>query len=154
MAPRGNISGYNLRNIPQYGPQQMQLFERLLGSLLGGGGLEGGVDFLSRLAGGDESMFEELEAPAYASFQKTLGDLGSRFAGLGALDSSGFQQATSGAASELAQNLQAQRLGLQSGAIERLLGLSDRALQARPYETYLEAKPDWLGGLGKLLGGG
>lgn len=141
-APKANISGYKLRNVPNFTPGQMQLFQKLLGGLSGGGGLEGGLDFLSRLSGGDESMFEQLEAPAYSSFNKAIGQLGSRFAGFGsgALDSSAFQQATSGAASDLAQNLQSQRLGLQQGAIERLLGLSQNLLSQKPYESFLEKK--------------
>jgi hypothetical protein len=156
MAPKGNISGYKLRNVPQYNPQQMQIFQRLLGSLLGGEGLEGGLDFLTRLAQGDESMFEELEAPAYSSLQKSLGDIGSRFAGFGsgAIDSSAFQQATSGAAGDLAERLQSQRLGLQSDAVDRLLGLTERSLEKRPYETYAQAKPDIGGWLGRLVSKG
>lgn len=141
-APRGNISGYNVKNLPQFTSGQMKLFQQLLGGLTGGGGLQGGVDFLSGLAGGDEEMFGEAEAPAYSAFQKTLGDLGTRFSGYGggALDSSGFQQATSGAARDLAENLQSKRLGLRQGAIDQLLGLSDRTLQQRPYDTFAEKK--------------
>lgn len=141
-APKGNISGYKLRNVPNYNPQQMQLFAKLLGPLLGGQGLSGGLDFLQGLAGGDESMFEQAEAPAYRAFNKQIGELGSRFAGFGSgsLDSSAFQQATSGAAGELAENLQSKRLGLQTGAIERLLGLSQNLLQERPYDSFLEKK--------------
>lgn len=139
-SPRGNISGYKLKQAPNFTPEQMSLFQKLLGGLSGGGGLEGGMDFLSKLAGGDEGMFDKLEAPAYSSFNKAIGQLGSRFAGFGSgsLDSSAFQQATSGAAADLGQNLQSQRLGLQQGAIERLLGLSQNLLSQKPYENFLE----------------
>lgn len=154
-SPRTNIAGYKLRQVPNFTPGQMQLFERLLGGITGGTGLTGGMDLLSRLAGGDEAAFAGLEAPAYSSFQKSLGQIGSRFAGLGALDSSGFQQATSGAAKDLAENLQAQRLGLQQGAIERLLGLSSNLLGQKPYSTFLEPERegfDWEGLLGGIGG--
>lgn len=154
-SPKTNISGYKVRQVPNFSPEQMQLFQRLLGGLTGGGGLGEGLDFLSQLAGGDEEAFAQAEAPAYSAFQKSLGQLGSRFAGLGALDSSAFQGATAGAAGELAQNLQAQRLGLRQGAIERLLGLSQNLLSQKPYETFLEEKKggfDWGGLLGTAAG--
>lgn len=155
-APKGNISGYKLRQTPNFSPQQMQLFQQLLGGLMGGGGLGGGLDFLSKLAGGDEEAFAKAEAPAYSAFNKAIGQLGSRFSGFGsgALDSSAFQQATSGAAGDLAQNLQAQRLGMQNDAISRLLGLSQNLLSQRPYENFLEEKGgfDWGGLLGGAAG--
>ena len=141
-APKANISGYKLRNTPNYTPQQMQLFQQLIGPLLSGGGSGGGIDFLSKLASGDESAYDEAEAPAYSAFNKTIGQLGSRFAGFGsgALDSSAFQQATSGAAGDLAQNIQSKRLGMRSGAIESLLGLSKNLLHEKPYDSFLEKK--------------
>ena len=131
-APQANISGYKTRNVPNFTPEQMQLFAKLLGGVQGG--LGGGLDFLSQLAGGEEGAFEKAEAPAYSAFQKTLGQLGTRFAGLGALDSSAFQNATAGAGQELAENLASKRLGIQQSAIERLLGLSQNLLgQNRRY---------------------
>lgn len=155
-APKANISGYNTRNVPNFTPQQMQLFQQLLGPLLSGGGVGKGIDWLSKLASGDEEMFDELEAPAYSSYNKAIGQLGSRFAGFGsgALDSSAFQNATSGAARELGENLQSKRLGLQSGAVERLLGLSQDLLHEKPYDTFLEKKKsgwDTAGDIGSVL---
>lgn len=148
--PRGKISGYKIRNVPNYTPEQMQLFAKLLGSAQGG--LEGGgLDFLSQLAGGDESAFQQAEQPFYSAFQKGLGEIGSRFAGLGAVGSSAFQNATSGAAKELGEDVGAQRLGLQQSAIERLLELSENLLGKKPYQTYLEQKRPTFGSyLGKL----
>lgn len=154
-SPKSNISGYKVRQTPNFSPEQMQLFQQLLGGLMGGGGLGGGLDFLSKLAGGDEEAFAQAEAPAYSAFQKSLGQLGSRFAGLGAMDSSGFQQATAGAAGDFAQNIQAQRLGMQNDAISRLLGLSQNLLGQKPYDTFLEEKKggfDWGGLLGGAAG--
>ena len=150
--PKANISGYKSRSVPNMTPQQMQIMSKIFGGLEGG--LGGGLDFLSKLASGDEEMFQQTEAPAYAAFDKLLGQLGSRFAGMGALDSSAFQNATSGAAGELSQNLQANRMGLQQGAIDKLLGLSDSFLGQRPYDTFLEKNEgfDWGGLLGGLLG--
>ncbi len=151
-APQANISGYKQRSVPNFTPEQMQIFQKIFGGLQGG--LGGGLDYLSKLASGDEETFQKAEAPAYASFDKLLGQLGSRFAGMGALDSSAFQNASSGAASGLAQDLGAQRQGLQQGAIDKLLGLSQNFLGQKPYDTFLEKnKSGWdtAGDIGGLL---
>ncbi len=150
-APTGNISGYNLRNVPQFTPQMMQIFEQLLGSLQGGGGLEGGVDFLSQLAGGEEGAFEKAEAPAYSAFNKMAGQIGSRYSQLGARDSSSFQQAISGGAAQLSENLGEKRLGMQTSAIDKILGLSEGLMGQKPYDTSLEPKADWMKLLGQVL---
>lgn len=150
-APSGNITGYNVRNVQQFNPQMMQIFEKLMSSLQSGGGLEGGVDFLSRLAGGEEGAFKEAEAPAYSSFDKMLGQIGSRYSQLGARDSSSFQQAISGGAAQLSENLGAKRLDIRSSAIDRLLGLSNDILNKKPTETVLDPKPDFMKLIGQIL---
>ena len=147
MIPRGNISGYKQRNIPQYTNDQMQLFQMLLGSLLGGEGLGGGMDFMSKLASGSPESFKDIEQPAFRQLQGQLGQLGSRFADAGALGSSGFQQMASGATANLASSLQSQRLGLQQGATERLLQLAQSILGQRPYEQIYQKKSSGLSGL-------
>jgi len=150
-SPSENITGYNVRNIQQFNPQMMQIFEKLMSSLQSGGGLEGGVDFLSRLAGGEEGAFKEAEAPAYSSFDKMLGQIGSRYSQLGARDSSSFQQAISGGAAQLSENLGAKRLEIRSSAIDRLLGLSNDILNKKPTETVLDPKPDFMKLIGQIL---
>lgn len=151
MAPRGNISGYRSAQLPNFTPEMMSLFQMLLGGTQGG--LGGGLDFLSKLSSGDESQFKQLEAPAMRQLQGTLGQIGSRFANAGALGSSAFQQEASGAATDLAERLQSQRMGLQQGAIDRLLGLSQNLLQQRPFENVMTPKTGWKDILGGLLGG-
>jgi hypothetical protein len=157
-SPRSSPSGYKVRQVSNFSPEQMNLFQTLLGGLTGGGGLGGGLDFLSKLASGDESAFGEAEAPAYSAFNKMLGQVGSRYSQLGARDSSSFQQAVSGGAANLAEDLQSKRLGMREGAIERLLGLSQNLLGQKPFENMLEEKGgfDWgslLGSLGGAAGG-
>lgn len=131
-------------------PEQQQLMNSLMPGLQSGSA--GGVDFLSKLASGDESMFEQLEAPAMANFQKTLGQIGSRFSHLGAGDSSYMENALSGAGSELAQNLQSQRMGLRNNAVQSLLSQSNQMLNVRPFD-YQEPQQgtDWGGMIGKIL---
>ena len=136
--PKTNISGYKQKQVQQFTPQQLQILEKLFSGLMPG--IESGTDFLSRLASGDESLFEELEAPAHRDFQKTLGDIGTRFSHLGAQDSSYFENATAGEGAALAQNLQSQRLGLRQKAIESLIEKATSLLDQRPYTSTFEKK--------------
>lgn len=152
-SPKTAMSGYKNRQVSNFTPEMMNLFQSLLGGSQKGVG--GGLDFLSKIAGGDEGAFAEAEAPAYSAFNKTLGQLGSRFSQYGAQDSSAFQNAVSGAGADLSEKLQGQRLGMQQGAIDRLLGLSSSLLGQRPFENILEEKDqgfDWGGLLGGLAG--
>jgi hypothetical protein len=150
-APKSNISGYkSLGSVKNFTPQQMQLFQSLLGAAQPGA--QQGLGYLGKLAGGDEEAFAQSEAPAYSAFDKLLGQIGSRYAGVGALGSSSFQNATSGAAGDLAQNLGARRQGIQTSAIESLLGQSEKLLGQKPYEEVLNKKHDFLGDFGNVLG--
>jgi len=129
----------------------------------------GPESYLSRLAGGDQSLFNEIEAPALRQFSELQGGLASRFSGagsFGARKSSGFQNTMSAAASNFAQDLQSQRQALQRQAIQDLMGFSNTILNQRPYERSLYEKPEkqpsgWgaaigggLGGVGGFLAGG
>jgi hypothetical protein len=141
--------GYKRGQLAQFSPEQMQLFQSLFGNL-------GPESFLSKLAGGDQSQFEELEAPALRQFNALQGNISSRFsgAGMGARKSSGFQNTLSQASSDFAQQLQSQRLGLQRQAISDLLGLSNQLLGQRPHKQFLVEKQKRSGGLGGLIGAG
>ncbi len=123
--------------------------------------------FTSQLAGGDEDMFNQLEAPALKQFSGLQGQLASRFSGMGmgGRNSSGFQNASNQATQDFAGQLQSQRLGLQQDAIKNLMGFSDLILGQKPYEQFLSEKPQkqpgfWhefgtnmAGGFGKSAGG-
>lgn len=157
-APISNITGYKQKNLSRFTPQQSQLLESMIEKLTGGQGLSGGIDWLSRIAGGDEETFEAMEKPAYSAFNKQLGEIGNRFAGVGGLDSSGFQNATAGAAKEFGEGIGANRIAMRNQSIERLLGLSNNLLNKQPYDSFLEKDRNWgeTGGdimslLGKLL---
>jgi hypothetical protein len=123
--------GYKASSLQQFTPEQMQLFQQMLGQV-------GPNSYLSRLAGGDQSLFEEMEAPAHRQFQEKLGYLGSRFsnAGMGARRGSGFQNATNQATSDFAMNLQANRQALQRQAIQDLHGMSQNLLNQRPFDRF------------------
>jgi hypothetical protein len=134
----GNVipKGYQQGQLQQFSPEQMQLFQQMFGHL-------GPDSFLGKLAAGDESQFEQLEAPALRQFSGIQGNIASRFSGMGSggRKSSGFQNTMGGAASDFAQQLQSQRMGLQQNAIRDLMGMSNQLLGQRPYENTLTEKP-------------
>lgn len=146
-------SGYKAGRLQQFTPEQMQLFQSLFSHL-------GPDSYLSRLAGGDQGLFEEMERPALKQFSGLQGNLASRFSGMGmgARRSSGFQNTANQASSDFAQDLQSRRQQLQMQAIQELMGLSSNLLGQRPSENFLTPKkPSFLeqilGGGGQFLGG-
>ncbi len=145
-------SGYNVGRLQNFSPEQMSLFKSLFSHL-------SPDSSLSKMAGGDQSFFEEQEAPAMRQFAGLQGDLASRFSGMGtgARRSSGFQNTATQATSDFAQGLQSRRQELQRQAIKDLLGLSGDLLGQRTHEQFLTPKqPSFLqsllGGLGQGVG--
>ncbi len=110
--------------------------------------------YLSRLAGGDQSLFNEIEAPALKQFSGLQGNLASRFSGMGmgARRSSGFQNEANSQAQDFAMKLQSQRQGLQRQAIGDLQSMSQQLLGQRPYEQFRYDKPKKSSGWGGLGG--
>lgn len=127
--------GMKVRQTPNFTPEQMRIFEQSQQNV-------SPDSYLARLAGGDESMFAEMEAPALKQFSGLQGNLASRFSGMGmgARHSSGFQNTMGAAASDFAQQLQSQRQNLQRQAIMDLSGLQNDLLNQRPYDTRLEER--------------
>jgi hypothetical protein len=148
--------GYSHGQLNNYTPEQEQLFQQGFENV-------GPESYLSKLAGGDQDMFNQLEAPAMQQFSELQGGLSSRFSGMGmgARHSSGFQNTANQATSQFAQQLQAQRMGLQQQAIKDLHGMSQDLLNQRPYEQMLTEKPksflheagvSFAGGVGQGVG--
>lgn len=115
--------------------------------------------YLSKLASGDQEMFNEVEAPAMKQFNQLQGGLASRFSnmGMGARKSSGFQNTSNQAASDFAAQLQSNRLDLRNKALHDLMDMSNQLLNQRPYERDLFQKPQKqekgaLGGWGGVVG--
>ena len=129
-------SGYQAGQLQQFTPEQMQLFKQMFSNL-------GPGSYTSRLAGGDQSLFGEMERPALRQFSGLQGNLASRFSGmgLGARRSSGFQNTMTSAGSEFAQDLQSRRQELQRQAIMDLMGMSSNLLSQRPYDRFITEKP-------------
>lgn len=151
-------SGYNIGSYQRFTPQQMQLFQQLFSQV-------SPDSQLYKLAGGDQSQFAQLEAPAHRQFSEALGGIASKFSGMGGIGgrkSSGFQNYTTSAASDFAEKLQSQRMGLQRQALMDLMGISESLLGQNPYETYFfpekqKKKSFWeqlLGGVSEGVGQG
>lgn len=141
--------GYQTGQLQQFTPEQMNLFQNMFGQV-------GQGSYLNRLASGDQSLFEEMEAPAHRQFQGQLGNIASRFSGMGmgGRHSSGFQNTATQAASDFSQELASKRQGLQRQAIMDLMGLSENLLNQRPYDRFMtEKKPSyWKQLLNNILG--
>ncbi len=168
MLPRGptgrssGASGTGMKEVQTsvMTPQKHAFYNALMGGTQQG--IAGGLGHLSDVAGGgSEAMHSQIEAPAMSQFGSMMGQLGSRFSGMGtgARKSSGFQQATGGAATDLAERLASQRQGLQQNAISQLMDLSRTLLSTPEFETSLIAKkqPFWkelLGSAVPALAGG
>jgi len=151
----GRNSGFEIGTINRYNPQQNQLFNQLFGYL-------GPESYLGKLAGG-QGDFSDIEAPALRQFSGMQGNLASRFSGmgLGGRHSSGFQNASTSAASQFAQELQSNRQGLQRQALGDLFNMSNLLLNNSPYQhfampkkpSFLESLLGGLGGMGAQFGG-
>ena len=157
---RGDIvpQGHEVGQLANFDKRQMGLYKQQFEHL-------GPDSYLSRLAGGDQSLFGEMEAPALQQFSALQGGMANRFSqgsgggSTGLRRSSGFQNEGSAASSNFAQQLQAQRQGLQRQAINDLMGMSNTLLNQRPYERDLFQKPpeqpgkNWGGLIGAGVGG-
>lgn len=149
--------GYSVGQLQQFDPNQNKQYQSLFSQV-------GPESYLSRLAGGDESLFQDIEKPAWRDFQEAQGQLGSRFSQLapgsmGAQRGSGFQNAAGQQASDFAMQLQANRQGLQRQGLRDLFELSQLLLGQKPTDRFLVEKPQKqesssLGGWGGVLGAG
>lgn len=134
---RGDVipKGYRAGKMQQFTPEAMELYQRLFG-------LVGEDSDLFRMASGDESKFNEIEAPEMRRFNDLLGGISTRFSGqgLGGRHSSGFQNTATAAGSNFAQDLASRRSDLMRQAIQDLRGMSSDLLSQRPYEQFVTQK--------------
>lgn len=143
--------GYDVGSINQYDRNQTKLYEGMFGNV-------GKDSYLSKLAGGDEATYREMEAPAMKQFNQLQGGLASRFSnmGMGARRSSGFQNTSTQASSDFASQLKSQRNDLRMKAIKDLQEMSSQLLDKRPREKFLvggeEETKKPLGGWGGTIG--
>jgi hypothetical protein len=84
-----------------------------------------GMDYLRSLISQDPKMMQQFEAPAKRQFsEEIMPQISERFAGLGALNSSGFQQSLAQAGASLSERLAALRGGLGMQATSMMPGMS------------------------------
>jgi hypothetical protein len=145
------IPGYQAVN--NWTPQQLQLFQNMFSQV-------SPESYTSRLAGGDQSLFQEMEQPAMRQFGELQGNIASRFSqgggGPGAMSSrrsSGFQNTMNQASSNFAQDLQSRRQDLQRQAISDLTGMSSELLGQNPYSYMPKKSSFWEQLMGNLSGG-
>lgn len=143
--------GYKQYQLQQFTPEAMQQLQSLYGHV-------GPESYLAKLAGGDQSAFEEMEAPAMRQFSALQGNLASRFSGMGTggRHSSGFQNTMNQAGSEFAQDLASKRMQHRRNAIQDLMGFSEMLMGQKPYETGLvqkQQKPNPWGQFMQGIGG-
>ena len=147
--------GYQMGQMQQFTPEQMDLFRQLFSYL----SPEGDV---GRMARGDESYFEQLEKPAMRQLGQMQSQLASRFSGMGSFGgrrSSAHDIGQGALSQEFAEKLASQRMGLQRQALQDLFGMSQSLFGQRPTEKFVteEQKPFWqqiLLGLAPILGQG
>ena len=145
-----------VRQLQTYTPGQMEL-QRM------GEERVGPNSNTARMAAGDQSMFDEMEAPALRQFSQLQGGMASRFSGLGgqgalsSRGSSGFQNSMNQAGQDFAGQLQANRQSLMRQATMDLHNMSQQLLSNRPYERSIENRQpdqgwDWGGTAGAVAG--
>jgi hypothetical protein len=133
-----------------YLPQQKELYNRMYQNVAPD-------SQTARLAAGDPSAFEQMEAPAMRQFQDLQGQTASRFSGMGmgARKGSGFANEMNQATSDFAQDLQSKRQALSRQAIQDMMSMSNDLLS---YEFKKPKKKKWweklIEGGGGLVGAG
>lgn len=148
----GKVGGYKVGQLQRFTPEQMQLFQEMFSQV-------SPDSYLSKLAGGDEQAFAEMEAPALRDFGALQGNIASRFSGMGGRGSSssrrssGFQNSLTSAGSNFAQDLASRRQGLQRQALMDLMGISNSLLGQSPYEQFL-VQPNEKPSFGNQIMGG
>lgn len=134
-------TGYNIINTPTKDASQMAWANQVQQGL--GRGTSSALQGLSGIASGDQSYFQQLEAPAMRQFGQMQSQIANRFSGMGtsgARHSSGFQNAQGGLAEDFAERLQSQRLGLQQSAWQQLLGMGQHLYDSDTFDTHFLPK--------------
>jgi hypothetical protein len=144
--------GYSEAKTQKFTPEAIEMLQGLYGHL-------GPDSWINKMASGDQSAFDEMEAPAMKQFGDLMGGMASKFSGMGmgARKSSGFSNSGTAAASDFAQNLASKRQEMRSNALKDLMGMSHNLMNEQPYETSLVEKqkketPWWQTGLTALAG--
>lgn len=140
------------------------ILAQAMGMSQGGGGYDLANQHYNNLLGGNQQQaFDQFSQPYLQQFQEQmLPQIAERFAGAGALSSSGFGQALGGAASGLQSQLAQLFSQLQGQAAQQQYGqynqLSQQGLNYQPFAYQKQAGsggflPSILAGIGTAAGG-
>lgn len=139
-------SDSKMKQLSNYNPQQNQGLNQIMSMLLGmgkqGGGMQQSMQYLQDLLNPDSETMKQFEEPYMQQFnQETLPGIAEKYAGMGALSSSGFGQALGGAGANLQSQLAQLKSGLRGQAAQGLMGqynqLAGMGLNAQPF-SYME----------------
>lgn len=130
----GSGGGDKMKKLSTMSPQQQQLLNSLLGQMNQGGGGGQALSTLQSYLNPSQQGFEQFADPYMQQFQsKVLPGIAERFAGAGALSSSGFGQAIGGASSDLQSQLAQLYSGRQQQSAQSLLGFGQNLLSQQPF---------------------
>ena len=130
--------GYKEGSINNFTPEQMKLFQRMFSTV-------GPQSFMGKLASGDQSQFQQMEAPALQQFNQIQEGIANKYSGtakgqMSGRNSSNFYNAQNAAGMDFAQRLQAERLKLQYGATQDLFNMQNTLLGQRPQDKFMIQK--------------
>ncbi len=128
------VKGYNI--VSTLNPQQKQIFKGQARGVMGGPQsyqdsplYQAGSSYLQNALSNDPAAYQAYEAPQLRQFRQNIGNLSEQFGGIGATSSSGFQQALSGATTDLQERLAALRAGIQERALPQALQYAGAPLE-------------------------
>lgn len=140
--------GYKQYQIQTMSPEAMEHLQKLYAHV-------SPDSYLGKLAAGDQSAFDEMEAPAMRQFSALQGNIASRFSGMGqgGRKSSGFQNTMNQASSDFAQDLAGKRMQTRKDAISELMKYSEMLMGQQPYETGMVQKEQKQNPWGQFMQG-
>lgn len=127
---------YEVGSIQKFTPEQLKI-RQYMHDLIGPEG------YLSKIAGGDEDFFREMEAPALRQQQGIMSGATSRFGnlGMGSAKSGAFSMPTT-SFKDFAKALQASRTQQRMNATNSLMSGSNQFLSNNPREQFLLPEVD------------
>lgn len=152
--------GSSIKKLPNYNQDQNQLLSQLIAQLTGQGqqGYGDAMGLLQKYMDPESQENLDFEEPYMRQFnEQTIPGLAERFAGAGALSSSGFGQSLSAAGGALQSDLASQKRNRMQQSLKDFLGQynqqSQLGLSAQPF-SYVNRNRGQGGGLMSALGGG
>ena len=104
------------------------------------------LQYIQQILSGDQDLMDQFQAPSRRSFkEQTIPTIMERFSGMGAQESSGFQQSIAGAGQRHEEGLAAQQANLKGQGINQLLQMMSQA-QERSFENLYSPATEGIAG--------